>query len=284
MKKRYILAIVLSAMFLSFTVSCSKSEESTPTNPETPDNPINHDDPFGVYNPGKKIRRVYYKSPYSDRKELEQLWQWNGDLLESIKYYGYNENLDYVEQFIYDGQRLSRIEYSDGDFRGYVEFRYENNELKSAECYGPYDYSELQCKIKFVYQEKKVSKITYQSEFTDLSLQFTWNQDNVSMISITGNDEYNNAVELYYDQNNNPYKGFIYYRMCLQYMFDDGWKFIKDRSSFSSNNVTQAVFSNPIRNEVYNFIYQYDEDGFPTEQQYYNNHSEYGGTYYYEYE
>ena len=275
MKKSYLLAIVLSAMFLSFTVSCSKSEESAPT----PDNPINHDNPLGVYNPGKKIRRIYHKEPGSDIKYLDQVWQWEGDFLESIKDYRQNGSVNYVEQFVYDGQRLSRIEYTEGDYRGCVVFNYENNELKSTECYGPYDYSSLRSKAKFENRNGELSKIVFQTDYYDISMQFTWNHDNVSMISITGNDEFNNTAELYYDQNNNPYKGFLsYWDFCL-----DTWDFIAERSSFSFNNVTKVVYSNPIRNEVYNFIYQYDEDGYPIEQQ--TEHGTYNyRTYYYEYE
>lgn len=293
MKKHNLLAIVLGALVLPLMVSCTKPDDGgsgnsdNPGNPITPIDPINPINPntpediMGVYNPGKKIRKVFYKSPYSDRKELKESWQWENNLLVSRKCYDWNGDIDHTEQFIYDGQRLSRIEYADWlDRRGYVDFKYENDKLNSAEWHGSCD--DCQCKLKFINQEGKLSKIIYQSDYVDVSMQFTWSNGNVSTISIIGygDNDYDNNVELYYDQNNNPYKGFINYCMGLEYLEKDDLGFLTYRSSFSLNNVTKAVSSDQIRN----FVYQYDEDGFPTEQQCYDYDSEYSGTYYYVYD
>jgi len=263
MKKRYILAIVLSAMFLSFTVSCSKSEESTPTNPETPDNPINHGDLMGVYNPGKKIKKVYKSSTYQE-KYLSEVWNWDGDLLESISHYDSEGNLLYSEQCIYENNRIIRVEtYSNP--AAVTTYGYEGNNLKIAQYY--YTNGGPSGSYTFAYQNSKINEIIYEGdpkkstmeklETTTMVFQFTWSGENVTSLLLKDSDGNELSKQSFlYDEKNNPKRGFLNSGIFLGVA--DDYHFY-----FSMNNVTRADYMDLDSNRFTIYDYQYDDDGYP---------------------
>lgn len=72
----------------------------------------------GVYNPKKKISRIYtedyYQSYTTDYqsytpKHLSEMWEWNGDKLSSIAYYNGNDYFLYKATFAYEENRISQI-------------------------------------------------------------------------------------------------------------------------------------------------------------------------------
>jgi hypothetical protein len=96
------LSFMLAALFL-FT-SCQKEKE-------------------GVYNPKKKISKVYYQlEDYP--KELSEVWTWDGDLLKEVEgsdmtmlFYYKNDRIDYITDqrdisglyYVYDGSEIDKI-------------------------------------------------------------------------------------------------------------------------------------------------------------------------------
>jgi len=83
-------AILIGLLLLSAFYACEKSN-------------------LGEYNPKAKIEKVYDES---DGRYLLEQWQWDGDMLKSIDYFRKSGNLDYSQNYLYDGKRLSRIEWA----------------------------------------------------------------------------------------------------------------------------------------------------------------------------
>lgn len=249
-------------LILPLVVSCTKPDDgggtTNPTDPETPVTPITPIDPvnpseptevWGVYNPGKKIKMIY------ESDSRYQKWTWNGDLLESIKYCYSDGDIDDVQFFIYEGQRVVRIEYRDyGGYNGYVDFEYDGNLLKSANLVlgesNLYQYY-------FLYQGSTLSKIVIKSDNNeDYSFQFTWNDGNISKVS-----EDNDEVDAYlsYDDRINPFKGLFSFNELIQP--EDYFGIGRNGPFFSNHNVTQIYWSGH-GGDTYE--YQYDKDGYPT--------------------
>lgn len=109
----------------------------------------------GVYNPSKKIKRVYTQEQGYPRY-LNQEWSWDKNHLAKIDYF-YGGQLDYTEHYKYDKQnRIVRIEdYYYGDYwtitynkNGYdridyfwkgipeesYQFEYKNNKISRVNC------------------------------------------------------------------------------------------------------------------------------------------------------
>jgi hypothetical protein len=77
----------------------------------------------GVYQPKKKISKVYYD--YESGKDWSSIWVWDGNKLTSILKPGEREL-----QFFYDGNQIDSICELDGDVNlhlGYYKFTYDKN-------------------------------------------------------------------------------------------------------------------------------------------------------------
>lgn len=106
----------------------------------------------GVYNPEKKIAKVYSSSSYvhsyydeyadtwqydttSMPKQLAEEWKWDGKKLEQITFYDAQvepaKPNGEVVKFVYDGKRVVRIEGEDE----YVVFAYDGRELQQVQLF-----------------------------------------------------------------------------------------------------------------------------------------------------
>lgn len=107
----------------------------------------------GVYNPGKKIKKIYYE--YGGQKFLMQSWNWDGKLLTSVDYYDLEGNLLSTENYSYDkNNRIVRIQEGDEN----LDFSYENGKIQSAKYYWA---NTLEESYDFIYENNKLSKIEY---------------------------------------------------------------------------------------------------------------------------
>ena len=88
MKK--VLVLSLCALLCAALTSCEKEND-------------------GKYNPGKKIKKIYYE--YGGQKFLVQGWNWKGNLLTSVDYYNSNGDTISAENYSYDkNNRIVRIQ------------------------------------------------------------------------------------------------------------------------------------------------------------------------------
>lgn len=118
----------------------------------------------GVYNPSKKISRIYAASTYSytssygsdsqqTPKHLTEFWHWDGSKLASIDYYTASGSIDETYNFTYDGKRLTRIDcYA---YNYYVEFTYDGNKLQKFDAY---EGGVLDRTATFTYDGSKLAK------------------------------------------------------------------------------------------------------------------------------
>lgn len=292
MKKYSLIAILLSMLVLPFMVSCTKPDDDEPTNPENPINPDNPlgpiipdtpEDVMGVYNPGKKIKKVYVSDEYSyPVKELEEVWHWNGNLLTSIDYYD-NGQVYYNENYIYDGNRLSRIEMANHSYYSsqYSDFEYEGNLLKSINRKGSGNWGTFIETFMFEYQDDKISKINQNFSSSDpnanevVLYELSWTGDNVrSIITRTGNGA--SYAALRYDTKENPLCGFytIKYDECIL-------------SCLSKNNIVSVDATGGEDDVLIGYVYEYDNEGFPIAiviHYYYDKEEQHTEYRFYEYE
>lgn len=279
MKKFKFLPILLGVLFVASMISCTKE---------------------GVYNPSKKIQRVYNASTYTD-KYLSQVWNWEGKLLKSVDHFSSGGGLSFTENFTYDGSRLIRVD----DFSNseYATFDYDGSVLKT---YNYYYKNKLSSTINFTYDGKKVTQIIYtiyddkkvESHLTapvpaiiresmdvlaekadaskglrTITYQFTWTNDNITKMVGTSEGEMMTAT-FTYDAKNNPFKGYL-----NLYSVEDPSMF------YSKNNVTQYMQTELNgENDIYNYTYQYDGNDYPTMSIRTRVDSDYSFTTFYEYD
>ena len=276
MNKFRTIALLLGMLVMASMTSCTKEKD-------------------GVYTPKKKIQKVY-DSWLNTEKYLDQSWDWDGDLLKAINHYDSGENLMWTETFSYDGNRLVRVDDSNGP--EYTLYDYDGKKLKSANYYVG---SELEATATYSYSDGKLNKIVLtgyedaksaserklQSSYLPFSteilevidkirsniverslgkenyvmeLQFTWSGDNVSKIVATYDDEIQ-PVTFQYDTKNNPHKGFL-----GVYSFDPGEEIQEGYMFMSKNNITKVTLcmDDEKEDDIIIFAYQYDEDDYPT--------------------
>ena len=99
----------------------------------------------GVYNPSKKISKIYYTST-SGVKSLKQIWTWNGKLLDKIDYYD-GGSIYKTYNFTYDGKRLTRM--SNYANNRYIEYKYDGSHLSEANVFSS---GSLEYIYKFTYK------------------------------------------------------------------------------------------------------------------------------------
>ena len=227
----------------------------------------------GVYNPKKKIQKIYYEN--NGEKVLDQVWNWNDKTLSSIDYY-YNGAVWYVDQYFYDEDNRIKMIKEDEDF---LEFSYEKDLLTTINYYW-IDYEELEETYKLYYDNKKLSKIEFvaydmpeksnhKSHLNPLSrlipqgaevlekqiqklkssqkgdqkiiLEFTWEGKNVSRILayLEGDNEDVMEATFTYDNKINPLKGWT--QLWFDYVigtWDDEYF-----TYTNTGNVLTAVYS-----------------------------------------
>lgn len=132
MKKiKFSLLTALVALFVVFTFSSCDKDEA------------------GIFNPDKKISKVYYKD-YGDQEYLSEEYTWDGDLLTKVTFYDEGEqegfeNYEYIDKklnkvidnylyystYTYDGKYYSKIEYFNpgGTLISDIVFEYTNEKV-----------------------------------------------------------------------------------------------------------------------------------------------------------
>jgi len=109
----------------------------------------------GVYNPNKKISKVFYQYSGSG-KYLAQTWTWDKNNLSRITYNGG----DFV-RFDYDGKRVSKI--TDNEGWGTTRFTYSGSKLDKID----YSSEEVNIVYKPVYKGSKMEKVTITLTYLD---------------------------------------------------------------------------------------------------------------------
>lgn len=264
MKKFKFLPVVLGMLIVVFMASCSKE---------------------GVYNPSKKIQRVYFASSSSwgdVDKYLAQSWNWDSKTLASIDYFNSNGDTRYTENFSYDGNRLTRVDVY--KYSEYCTYEYEGKYLKSSSYYYR---NKMEASVTYTYESGKLTQmvVTYfgnkKSEsnilfaympieprvansmknfaekavnergMTVVTYQVTWTDDNIT--KVIGTREGNMMTLTYsYDSKNNPFKGFLNGESA-------------SLNFYSKNNVTREMeVDTDGDNYIYTYTYTYDGDNYPT--------------------
>ena len=280
MKKHSLMAILIGALVLPIVVSCTKPDDGgsgntdDPETPITPIDPINPVDPntpediWGVYNPGKKIKKVY-ESSSTQAKYLREAWHWNIDLLEEIDHYNSEGSLVYRKKFTYENNRLNRIETVDfyENIEDYKTFDYENNQLKRVNFYGTNDI--FKGSTSLVYENGKLSEMKYYSAGTKYSENrtFVWDGNNVKEITfINMFGSFSNSIKICpeYDHNVNIMKGFLDWEMDFLGLFSV-LLYSSDLTLSNNNMVKARMWINGATSTDYDYIlqYQYDGDGYP---------------------
>lgn len=158
MKKSVTIVVCAAILLPLLFTSCKKEQE-------------------GVYNPKKKIEKIYTEWHYSSQEDDEQInvgkylsevWDWNGDKLTSITFY--NDDASYMTtwSFSYDGSRISNI--SNGVI-SYL-FNYENNHIVSIQTIIDEDKS-IYSTLKFTHTKDKITR-----------MEETYNQSDYKVSSI----------------------------------------------------------------------------------------------------
>ena len=196
-------------------------------------------DPEGVYNPSKKIQKIYDVND-NGVKELEEVWNWDGELLTSIncvdESYPYTLTFSYDSknrliamdegsshsEFIYDGKYLQKIVSTSGGIEvGTMEFEHEKGKIsviKISDIFYDTDWdikvaaTPLRLVIPQAYpaMEKAIQKCSKEAKGDPIILKLNWKGDNVSSMDITVSSwgmTMTQTTELTYDNKNNPMYG-----------------------------------------------------------------------------
>ncbi len=272
----------------------------------------------GVYNPKQKIDRVYcsYEGKYlidgeyeAIPKHVQQVWNWNGNQLNSISFYDEDGELDHTENYTYDSKnRLSEITWGGN---GKYKLVYDGDRLSNIEYF--YE-STLDERMELVYDGKNISEINVTYYYDDLfkgekaplspaifriilpdldaqsadrllaqikakdanksietySILFEWDGKNIKKVTLDyGEIKY--YQEFSYDNMKNPFKG-------LFNLNNFGYTDI-----CSANNIVRVTLAyDYIEEYEYNYTY---EGKFPATKtiSYSDSEYSYSSTYYYEY-
>lgn len=231
----------------------------------------------GVYNPNKKIKRIYEESlSGSSPKRLSQEWTWEKKQLKKIDYYWDNQ-ISYTENFSYDNKnRLIRIEdYSYGER---YEIKYDKDGVSKIELYID---NELYQIMNFKYDRNKivevsvieidnskilVSKSNKPESFISMILPIKEVKDRIRSKNTKGNYVY--YFEFEYDGNNLSKMKEIDGSWIDEYTYEN---YDKKSNPFYSNvySISEGFSKNNVGKVINRWEtreYEYTYDGkFPTE-------------------
>lgn len=248
----------------------------------------------GKYNPGKKIKKIYYD--YGGQSFLMQGWNWDGKLLTSVNYYTSEGDIMSTENYSYDkNNRIVRIRegnenldfsYENGKIKSAkyywvnileesYTFIYENNKLSKIECvsYVPNGYDKNQKRLNPLVALmpqggdvliKAVKKLNTQQKGEDRAvLELTWEGKNISHIHgyLVGDDS-GETMDAYftYDDKINPFKGWspMWFNEVIG-MWDDTY-----RNTFNYGNMLTSSYiykENGVEYDHFNMVFSYEYDG-----------------------
>ena len=248
----------------------------------------------GVYNPSKKISKIYYTST-SGNKSLQEIWTWNGKLLDRIDFYS-GGTVSYSYNFTYDGNRLTRmnnyannrsVEYKyDGShlsetnvfYSGSLEyiykFSYKSGKLETMTCtstgkgsnekmeinpltfvFGP-EISQAIEKTQKILAAKNNRKSTYSETY-----KFTWENGEISkcVVSYQEDGDYEEITTIFtYDKKKNPFSG-AFVNFYIEENVEDG--------CFSKHNIIKMdcteMEDGEIENWTITYDYSYNKSNYP---------------------
>lgn len=265
----------------------------------------------GVYNPKKKIDRVYYSfnnNGYTyyisnTDKYVKEVWNWDKNVLKGISFYDLDGMLEYVENYSYDNKnRLSEISWGGN---GKYTLTYDGKHLSRIEYIKGSSVEEV---MEVSYDGKRLAEIKITDFDSDSKAApmspaifrfFLPNLDEQSTARLL--DKINTAkaakaaesyiIKFEWDGKNikKITEEMGPYRYTMEYTYDNmsnPFKGLFDfdeftmLENFSDNNVVKetAIYDNEI--SEYTYCYTYDGK-YPTTKTY--NANEYSYTYYYEY-
>lgn len=220
MKKNIIFCLCIAVITLF--VACNKDQE-------------------GVYNPSKKIQKVYTLDE-NDIKELEEVWTWDGKLLTQIEFvddnypsttrFSYDNKKRLVSiddeeshsEVFYDGKYIQKIVItSSGSEVGTIEFTHENGKINLITMNGLDDLmndldfksSPMRFVLPDVYPvvEKAMKQCSKEAKGTPITMKLNWSGDNVGSLEMTipmpiiGN--LTQTTTFTYDNKKNPMYGLL---------------------------------------------------------------------------
>ena len=246
---------------------------------------------LGVYNPKMKLNKVYSEE---DGRYLQEEWTWTGNTLSKIDYLRPSGNLQSSHQYLYDGDRLSRIE-TDGQ---YTEFLYDGKLLTKINTYKGDKLVET---YDLTFDKNKLSHISFKKpakdlngcgflpmlmpgngewtrvmqadrrekveayNFRDAEIDYVWEGDNVKYMKmqLTRPDSIQRLTFTYvYDDNLNPKDGLLSLFPVRT--------LVNDRPQYlfcSKNNVTSVMVTDiyDIFSNTTSFTYSYEyHNKYPT--------------------
>lgn len=266
----------------------------------------------GVYNPKKKIDRIYYSFSSSEDswmntdKYLKEVWNWDKNLLKSITYYDEEGEKMFTESYKYEKKRLSEVTwgtnskyilnydkkhisridyYSENTLSGTFNFTYDGKHLSEIEIISLVNKgasSPMPAAIfRFFlpnFDEQCATQLlnrinNTKSRKAKESYTLKFEWDGKNISKITEVwDDDLSSTSYYYDDKTNPFKG----------LFDIDEFYYTD--IYSANNVVKEISS--YENEISESEYVYTYDGkFPVTKSYsyHDDDFSYSYTYYYEY-
>ena len=242
----------------------------------------------GVYNPSKKISKIYFTNANGVRN-LQESWSWNKDkTLEKIDYYS-SGSLSYTMNFTYEKKRLTRMNVYSANV--YIDYKYEGKNLKEVALYAN---GSLIDQYTFTYKNGKISHITdtyfaakagdndlkicplqyilpdeiyspieaackmfpEESKATSTSeYELTWEKNNlVKLLRTSTSSDQTIDMKAEYDKKVNPFYG-AFTELFFENNIINGYE--------SQNNVTRAEVINTHAGQVTTSItnYEYSYDG-----------------------
>ena len=237
---------------------------------------------LGVFNPKKKISKVYSES---DGHYLREQWYWSGDQLQQVEYFKKNGNIDYTCRYQYENGLLSRIEIDDQ----HTDFVYDKKRITSIESYNG---DRLMETYTLTFEKNKLSHISINKnaksvvgkcsdilcfispeldaylsksdekrehyDYSTAEIDFTWEGDNVKYMKmkIDRPDSVQNLTFSYvYDDNINPKKNFFSLLLDHALLNDEPQTFFCSANNAVGIYVTDSY---DIFSESTSFTYAYD--------------------------
>lgn len=252
----------------------------------------------GVFNPKKKISRVFYKYNGGE-KSLSATYIWNKNKLEKIDY-GNGE----IAYFTYDGKKVSKINYDES----VTNFIYDGAKLSKVEI----SYEGQLCEsIAVTHDGNKITKLV----ITEYEIDDYYDKDIVcNSLSLRGilpattcdnliekqiqakesgrKGTYTYTVEFKYDGSNITEERWVESNSVYAYTYDKGnnpfYGLFSGDGDYveyleSKNNIEKV--SNTSDGEYSEFSFQYSYDGkWPTEKRRFTSDGSLSYTYFFEYE
>ena len=167
----------------------------------------------GVFNPKKKISRVFYQSNGGD-KSLEATYIWNKNKLDKIDYGGGS-----FAYFTYDGKKVSKISIG----AEVINFTYDGAKLSKVEI--SYE-GQLYESVAVTHDGNKITKLAityYESDYKDAQSII---RSGLSLRGILPATTCDNLIEKQIQAKESGRKGTYNYTVEFKY---DGWNIIEER-------------------------------------------------------